>query len=354
MTCILLSGATGFVGGATARRLLEDDRVDRLVLLARSSDNLKGRDRLLQSISRFGPVPERWRRVEVITGDLTTVALDRAVVDAVTHVIHAAACTSLRSVKRVRESNVAGTAAIADQLEEAPRLRRFLFVSTAYRCGITDARVVNEDTPAAPEHVAEYTRSKSRAEEDLLSRRSFPLLIARPSVVVGHSRLGVKPSASMFWYYRALAEAGVSPFAPDKRRDIVPVDHVADALVFLTFSPSPRHRCYHVSAGARSSVRWGDIEAGFASSGLASTRRQSVDPSTLATHPALEAIAASDRNFRAGVEACARFSGLPIEWFANERLVAEGMPPPPPFTDYLRRCIESSSRSVLEQMRDDA
>ena len=35
MTCILLSGATGFVGGATARRLLEDDRVDRLVLLAR-------------------------------------------------------------------------------------------------------------------------------------------------------------------------------------------------------------------------------------------------------------------------------------------------------------------------------
>lgn len=44
----------------------------------------------------------------------------------------------------------------------------------------------------------------------------------------------------------------------------------------------------------------------------------------------------------------------PIEWFANERLVAEGMPPPPPFTDYLPRCIESSRQSVLEQMRDDA
>src|SRR5207302_7897026 len=131
----------------------------------------------------------------------------RTLVDSVSHVIHAAACTSLRSVRRVRDSNVTGTAAIVDQLERAPHLRRFLFVSTAYRCGKIDARVVNEDAATAPEHVAEYTRSKSQAEENLSSRNGFPFLIARPSVVVGHSRLGVKPSASMFWYYRALAQA---------------------------------------------------------------------------------------------------------------------------------------------------
>ncbi len=98
MTCLLLTGATGFVGGATAFQLLHDDRVERLVLLARGTSPEHARERLRRSIARFGPLPARWRDVEVVTGDLTTVVFARDLIDSTTHVIHAAACTSLHAV----------------------------------------------------------------------------------------------------------------------------------------------------------------------------------------------------------------------------------------------------------------
>jgi len=38
----------------------------------------------------------------------------------------------------------------------------------------------------------------------------------------------------------------------------------------------------------------------------------------------------------------------------NARLLAEGMPAPPKFTDYLSLCAtQPTGRSVYEQMRDD-
>jgi hypothetical protein len=37
--------------------------------------------------------------------------------------------------------------------------------------------------------------------------------IARPSVIIGHPVLGVGPSSSLFWYYRALAAVAPGPFA---------------------------------------------------------------------------------------------------------------------------------------------
>ncbi len=251
-------------------------------------------------------------------------------------------------------TNVAGTSAFTDQLQSGARLRRFLYVGTAYCCGAVSGRVVREDDLAAPDHVAAYTRSKFEAEAMLEARTGLPLLVARPSVVIGHSVLGVKPSASLFWYYRALAQAGICPFPDDKRRDVVPVDHVAGALVHLTFLQSPRHHRYHISAGESSAVRWGDLYAEFVRHGAASGQCRQVLVAALSRHPALSSISGGDRYFRLGLEACARFSALSIEWFANEHLLSEGVAPPPPLTHYLGRCLETSDRSVLEQMHDDA
>lgn len=44
----------------------------------------------------------------------------------------------------------------------------------------------------------------------------------------------------------------------------MPVDWVAEALVFLLFKPTLRHRRYHVSAGEASSVTWQEIASVFA------------------------------------------------------------------------------------------
>src|SRR5262249_20415268 len=142
-------------------------------------------------------------RATVIHGDLTDPGtLDDPRLDGVTHVLHLAANTSFRSVRGVRHTNIDGTLALAHRMRGAPGLVRFLHVGTAYLCGADPPRVVPEDDYPRPgiRHLAEYTSSKAECEM-LLERLApeLPLVVARPSVVVGHTRLGCLPSSSIFW-----------------------------------------------------------------------------------------------------------------------------------------------------------
>ena len=55
------------------------------------------------------------------------------------------------------------------------------------------------------------------------------------------------------------------------------------------------------------------------------------------------------------LEAYFRFGASGVEVFDNGRLLGEGMPAPPRFTEYLGACATlPPGRSVYEQMRDDA
>lgn len=352
MTTVLLTGATGFVGGATAATLLRDDRVERLLVLVRATRPEHAVIRLRESLARFEIEPCSLARVEVLCGDLERCLVPKEALQRVTHVLHAAAHTSFRSRRTVWSTNVEGTRALANAVAGAPKLERFLFVGSAYRCGALSASVVGEDVPAAETHVAEYTRTKAEAEL-LLERTSLPLLIARPSIVVGHTRLGVAPSASLYWYYRALARAGLSPFPDTWRRDIVPVDWVADALTALLLARSPRFGRYHLSAGERSADTWGAIRNVFVQLGEGSRRVERIAFERLASHPAWAALELDSRT-RVAIDACARFSALPIEVFSNARLLEEGVTAPPRFTSYLPRCVESSLKPLREQAFDDA
>ena len=53
MVNIFITGATGFVGGATLVRLLADPRVDRVVALVRASDSAHAQHRIAASLARF-------------------------------------------------------------------------------------------------------------------------------------------------------------------------------------------------------------------------------------------------------------------------------------------------------------
>jgi thioester reductase-like protein len=84
------------------------------------------------------------------------------------------------------------------------------------------------------EHLVEYTFSKSTIEQ--LMRQecpNLPLLIARPSIVVGHTRHGCTPSSSIFWVFSMGLMLQKFMCSMEDRIDVVPVDYCADALLML-------------------------------------------------------------------------------------------------------------------------
>jgi nucleoside-diphosphate-sugar epimerase len=381
---VLLTGATGFIGGATLANLLSNRRDCRVLLLVRAATPEGGAHRVRQSLGRFLDA-ERLEAglsaCEVICGDITDPdslsdnrleqathvvhlaahkKLATARLSDVTHVLHLASNTSFRSVRSVRHTNILGTLTLAHRMRFAPRLERFLHVSTAYICGEEPSRVVFEDDyPRADvRHIVEYTSSK--AECEMLLRNTapdLPIVIARPSVVVGHTRLGCLPSASIF--YRVIDLLRRTNFPLDSYDDVVPVDYVADALLHLLFKPDLRHRCYHVSAGEGSAVTWHEIAHEF-------TRTHGPRPETPFQQVDFAAIV--DERARLGkllgpgdedhllmaMRIYYRFAATNVEIFDNQRLLSEGMSPPPKFTTYLHRCATMpAGRSVYAQMRDD-
>jgi nucleoside-diphosphate-sugar epimerase len=363
---ILITGATGFIGGATAAQLLLRPAPGRVLLLARGATQEQAEGRVRKSLARFadaGLLEPALRRCEVLRGDLTDPeALADPRLDRVTHVLHLAANTSFRSVRAVRHTNILGALALAHRMRRVPGLVRFLYVGTAYVCGAEPPRVVREDDYPRPDvrHLAEYTSSKAECEM-LLERTApeLPLVVARPSVVVGHSRLGCRPSASIFWYYRAVDLLRRVPVPLDTRKDIVPVDYTADALLRLLLKPDLRHRRYHVSAGEAGGVSWREMAAAFAEC----DGERPAEPYRVVDFPALvrergrlrEWLGPGDEErLLQALEPFFRFSACGVEAFGNRRLLDEGVPPPPRFTSYLRLCAtQPPGRSVYEQMRDD-
>jgi nucleoside-diphosphate-sugar epimerase/glutathionylspermidine synthase len=361
---ILVTGATGFLGGAAAAQLLQRPRIGKVFLLVRGATAAAARERAQRSLARFGAIPDQaWQRCEVLAGDLhepSSLADPR--LDQVTHVLHTAGDTSLRSVRRVRDTNIAGTLALARLTGQAPRLVRFLHVGTAYICGAEPPALVHEDDYPAPtaRHLVEYTRSKAECEQLLTSSLpDLPLVIARPSVIVGHTRLGCGPSASIFWYYRTVDLLRRVPAPLDARKDIVPVDYAAEALLFLLFHQPLRWRRYHISAGEGASVTWREMAAVF--SRYHGERPE--DPYELADFPRLVRERArlrpllgpgDDDLLLRALEPFFLLSASGAEMFDNSRLLSEGMRPPPRFTEYLPACLaQSVNRSVYEQILHD-
>lgn len=362
----LFTGVTGFVGGATLAQWLSDRPAERTLLWVRADHEDHARRRIAATLARYlevAAVDAALARCDLIVGDLLDPrALADPRLDDVTHVLHLASNTSFRSVRGVRRANLLGGMALAHRMRRAPRLERFVYVGTGYICGeITDPVVYEEQFPALEaSHFTEYTRSKSECEMLLaLSAADLPLVVARPSVVVGHSTLGCGPSGSIFWFYRLAQRLRRISCAVDSRGDVVPVDWVARALLLLLDKASLAHRCYHLSAGLGASRPWHAIAAALAAA-EGDTRdtpfecldwqeaaQLSGDLSVLGPVPDPDYLSMALCYYY-------RFMATGPEVFDNQRLLAEGMPAPLPYPDYIGRCVETSrGTSIYEQMTMD-
>ncbi len=353
---ILVTGATGFLGGALLARLVERPDVQ-LIALARSKNGLTPPQRVLHSINRFLPSAMALlpMHLQFVEGDLS--AFDDGRFAAVTHVLHAAANTSFRSKRGVWEVNYEGTKRLLSLCERMRRLRRFVYVGTAMACGEQSAGVRSEERAlvADAKHIVEYTRSKALTELELIAGSSLSIVTARPSIIVGHGTFGVRPSASIWWFFRAVAALRFHAWSPSTAIDIVPVDWVAEALEVLLLKQHLHSTTYHLSAGLEASDVWSDIDRAFVAAPstpaprVASTNDLALVQSELfALFPSVEKTRLAE-----ALSAYYRFAALGLI-FSNQRIRSEGVSRPPAFTSLVTRYLETSgARSIDEQMRDD-
>jgi amino acid adenylation domain-containing protein len=111
LRCVLVTGATGFLGSRVAAALLDSSDV-RVLALVRATDPDAGHARLAAAVTPFLADPARIARASVVTGDLT--ALDALELDGEgLAVLHLAASVDLTCpLEALRGTDVAGTLAV--------------------------------------------------------------------------------------------------------------------------------------------------------------------------------------------------------------------------------------------------
>lgn len=259
---VLLTGATGYIGGSLLRKRLESSDA-KLVLLVRSKRDADPAARAGAILASFYAPEEARRlskRIEVVPGDLSVERFGleegryRELAAAVTHIIHCGAAVRFDlPIEDARRTNVGGTRSVLDFARACGALERVDYVGTAYVAGARKGIIREDELDLGQSHSNTYERSKMEAEKLVReTMRDLPIAILRPSIVICDSRTG---RASAFnGFYRALrmyclGAMRAIPGNPSSVMDLVPVDYVTEAAHAISSDPSTIGSCYHLTAG---------------------------------------------------------------------------------------------------------
>jgi len=116
------------------------------------------------------------------------------------------------------------------------RLERFLHVSTAYVSGAYPGTFRERQLVAGQEFRNTYEQTKWEAEQIIAEADDLAPAVVRPSIVMGESDSGWTPAFNvLYWPLRAFSRGLFHhvPALADGRVDVVPVDYVADGIVYL-------------------------------------------------------------------------------------------------------------------------
>jgi nucleoside-diphosphate-sugar epimerase len=268
---LLVTGATGFVMSVVARRWLESDPAERLVVL---------------DASPLDAAAERYfarytQRLSVIVADVTRPDSWRAALaqHAITHIVHGATLTPLsrgtvaearrepeaENPARIIDVNVMGTVAVLDFARTLSSLRRFLYVSSGavYKHHGPDrpGEPLPEDGYVMPRRL--YGISKLASE--LITERygdlfGLPTASVRPSSVYGPMDR-VTASRNFRHVPNRIAHMALDGVecvrvnTLDAVGDYIQVEDLASAMVSLLRAPQLRYSAYNIACGVTASIR---------------------------------------------------------------------------------------------------
>ncbi|WP_027503769.1 SDR family oxidoreductase [Rhodococcus sp. UNC23MFCrub1.1] len=246
MSTYVVTGGTGFLGRAVVRRLVERDANAVVHVLVRPT-----------SEHRLSGVAESsGHRVRPLIGDLERpgLGIDDSALSALTavdHVIHLGAIYDLTAGEDQESTNVQGTAAVA---ELARSLGATLHhVSSIAVAGDHRGVFTENDLDLGQNFPTPYHRTKFEAEKLVRATPGLTWRVYRPAAVVGDSTTGeIDKIDGPYYLFRLISLLAELPSALPMTvpalgaTNIVPVDHVADALVALLHAPDLDGRVFHL------------------------------------------------------------------------------------------------------------
>ncbi|WP_058042040.1 non-ribosomal peptide synthetase [Streptomyces roseifaciens] len=262
---ILLTGATGFLGSFLLRELL--DRTEAHVWCpVRAADDEEAGERLRAGLAAYGLWDEALRgRIVAVAGDLEKPLLGLTeerfalLADRIEVIYHNGARVNIvDSYARLKAANVLGTREVI-RLAATERVKPLHYISSSAAAVGRDRTpdVVRESRRVAPDSVAAngYVATKWVAEELVRAarERGVPTVIYRPSRVSGHTGTGACTTGDALWtMVRAVIELRAAPDRTVREGmrfdvDLVPVDHVARAIVHLGRQPESEGKVFHVT-----------------------------------------------------------------------------------------------------------
>jgi len=234
---VLLTGASGFIGGHLCRRLVA--RGDGVVALVRDRRRAAG-------------LPAEVERLE---GDLSLFDRREIVLPPADVVIHLAGVVSADREADYETVNARAVKSLVACLgRQSWRPRRLLLASSLAAAGPSTPGVrKTEADPCAP--IDAYGRAKRNAEL-FAGEAPFPTTCFRPSVV-----LGPRDPATLTFYRMAARGWGFRVAGPAQAFSYVDVDDLVDAILLMADDAGPEHRTFFVSAreDADSRQLWAEL-----------------------------------------------------------------------------------------------
>src|SRR5476649_2442197 len=354
MPNILITGASGFVGGAVVEHILRQPAMDnvQLLLLVRADDKAAGLGRIINNLKKFELSEKQLSLITedaILVGDLAEPEnfIDDPRLDSVTHVINCAAIASFGNNPVLWKVNVDGSLIFAKRMAQVKSLQRFVHVGTAMASMPDKDSVFYEGMPDNEhnEDLVQYTISK-RAIENLVRSEcpTLPFVVARPSIIVGHTQYGCQPSSSIFWVFMMAIKLKKFTCNLDDEVDVIPVDYCAMVLVKLCLADELSHSFYHISSGEEMCTPFHEIDTSVAQANntpriISEYEQISYQEFTGIRKQFKDVLGpCNDKIILRAIKLYGGFAQLNVK-FDNSRLMDMGIPKPSAFKSYIDKCV---------------